>query len=170
MMSDVDRCFVCGWTGHFGCHCPDTQCYGCDEFGHFVQDCPTRFLHQEHHSSMEDFIQDIDTPTPVGSNHFPIMFKDIAEITVDHSPTPVCTVTETTTLKGTPHTPLPATATACTTLQLMDAPTMIPTVIVALHPTLNISLTGTTLTTPWTEAALTSGAPTMQHKILSLGR
>ena len=40
MVSCDDRCFVCGWTGYFGCHCPDAQCYGCDEFGHFAQDCP----------------------------------------------------------------------------------------------------------------------------------
>ena len=31
--------FVCGWTAHFGCNCPDAQCFGSDKFSHFVQDC-----------------------------------------------------------------------------------------------------------------------------------
>ena len=63
MMSGHDRCFVFGWTGHFACHCHDAQCFGCNEFGHFAQDYPIRFLHQEHHITMEDLIQGIDTPT-----------------------------------------------------------------------------------------------------------
>ena len=44
MMSNNDRCFVCGWTGHFGCYCSDAQCYSCDEFGHFAQDCPNKII------------------------------------------------------------------------------------------------------------------------------
>ena len=42
MMPNDDRCFVCGWMGHFGYHCPSAQCYSCDEFGHFAQDCPNK--------------------------------------------------------------------------------------------------------------------------------
>ena len=40
LMSNDDRCFVLGQTGHFGHHCSNVQCYSCNEFGHFVQDCP----------------------------------------------------------------------------------------------------------------------------------
>ena len=42
MMSNDDRCFVCGSAGPFGCHCPNVQCYSCDECGHIVQDCPNK--------------------------------------------------------------------------------------------------------------------------------
>ena len=65
-MSGDYRCFVCGWTGHFGCHYPDAQCYGCDELGNFAQDCPTRFLHQECHTTMVVLIQGIYIPITRG--------------------------------------------------------------------------------------------------------
>ena len=42
MISNDDKCFVCGCMGHFGHHHPDTQCDSCDEFGHFTQDCPNK--------------------------------------------------------------------------------------------------------------------------------
>ena len=34
MMSNDDGYFVCGQTGHYGCHFPNVQCYSCVEFGH----------------------------------------------------------------------------------------------------------------------------------------
>ena len=127
----------------------------------FSKTVPTTFLHQEHNVTTEDLIQGIHTPTTGGTDHTPIMVTDIGVITADHSPAPICTVTEVTTLEGPPHDLLPATATAHATPQLMDAPAMIKTGIVAPHPTLTISPGGTT---PQTKAALTPAAPTMNHK------
>ena len=51
MMSNDDRCFVCGNTGHIGCHCPNAQCYNFDSYGHFAQDCPEKIppLGTPHH-------------------------------------------------------------------------------------------------------------------------
>ena len=39
MMSNDDRCFVCGKTGHTGHHCPDVQYYNREDFVHFAEDC-----------------------------------------------------------------------------------------------------------------------------------
>ena len=50
---------------------------------------PTRFLHQEHHASMEDLVQGINTPASRGTDHTPIMVPDIGDITADHSATPL---------------------------------------------------------------------------------
>ena len=54
----------------------------------------TRFLHQEHHATMEDLIQGIDALTTGGTDHTPIMVPDIRDITAYHSPTTIHTVTE----------------------------------------------------------------------------
>ena len=83
---------------------------------------PTRFLPQKNIATKTDLIQGIDTLTTKGTDHTHIMVPDIGDISVGYSPTMVPTVTETAVLEGTPHTPLPATAAAHASLQLMDAP------------------------------------------------
>ena len=131
---------------------------------------PTRFLCQQHHATTENLVQSIDTPTTRGTDHTPIMVTDIGDNTAGHSPIPIHTVTEAATLEDTPHAVLPAMTATCTTFQLMDAPTVIPTGIVTPHPTLTISPTTATHTSPWAKATLTPAAPAMQHRILSPGR
>ena len=106
----------------------------------FCRTAPTRFLHQEHHATTEYLIQGINTPTTRGTDHTPIMVTDIGDITVDHSPTPICTVTEAAALEGMHHTLLPAMTTAYAGLQLMYFPAMITTGIVTPNPTLTIFL------------------------------
>ena len=49
---------------------------------------PTGFLHQEHHATMADIIQGINTPTTRRTDNTPIMVPDIGGITADHSPPP----------------------------------------------------------------------------------
>ena len=86
------------------------------------------------------------------------MVPDIRDITADHSPTPIHTVTEAAASERTPHAILTATTAVHATLQLMDAPVnsyvTIPIGIVVPHPALAISPAGTTHTTPWTGASL----------------
>ena len=131
---------------------------------------PTRFLYQECHTTTADFILGMVTPT-TRIDHTPIMVPHREDISTGHSPTPIPTMTEAAVLKGTPHAPLPATTAACATLQPMDAPitpcTVIPTDIVAPHPALTTSPTGTTHATPWTGASLFQATHTAQHKDLS---
>ena len=135
---------------------------------------PTRFLHKEHHATMADLIQGINTLTTGGTDHASIMGPDIGDITADHSPAPTHTVTEAAAVEDTLCTLLPATTAACATLQPMDATVtpyaVIPPGIVTPHPTLTISQTGTTYTTLQTGANLVPATPTTQHKNLSPGK
>ena len=82
---------------------------------------PTRFLPQEHHAPNTDLIHGIDTPTNKGTDHAPSIVQDVGDISAGHSPTAIPTMTEVAVLEGTPHTPLPATTAAHTTLWPMDA-------------------------------------------------
>ena len=81
-----------------------------------LRTAPIRFLLQEHHAITEDLVQGIDTPTTGGTDHTPIMVPDMGDSTADHSPAPICTMTEATTLEGMPFTLPPSTAAACATL------------------------------------------------------
>ena len=82
---------------------------------------PTKFLHQEHHTTTADPVQGIITTTTGGIDNTPSMVPDIGDDTTDCSHTPIHAMTEVTVLEGTLHTLLPATATTQATLQLMDA-------------------------------------------------
>ena len=120
---------------------------------------------------MADLIQGIDIPTTGGTDHTPAMAPSMGDISAGHIPGPCPTTTEAAVLEGTPCTPLPATAAACATPQLMDASitpcAVIPTGIVVPHPTLATSPAGATHATLHTRASLSSAHPTKQHKDLS---
>ena len=121
----------------------------------------TRFLHQEHHVTMADLIQGINISTTGGTDHTPIMVPDIS---AGNIPTLIPTAAKADVLEGTPQALLPATAAAHANPQLIDAPiaphAMIPTGIVALHPTLATSPVDATHATPWTGTSLTRATPT----------
>ena len=121
---------------------------------------PTRFLHQEFHTTMADLIQDINTSTTRGTDHTPIMTPDVADISAGHSPAPIPTTTQAAVLEGTPCALLPATTAACATLQPMDASITPYAMIVTSHPTHATSPTGTTHTTPQTRVSLVPATPT----------
>ena len=137
----------------------------------FPRTAPTRFLHQEHHTTMEHLTQGTNTPTTRGTGHTPIMALDIRDISRGHNPTLIPIVTEAAVLEGTPHTLLQATTAAHAAPQPMDAPitphAMIPTGIVTLHPTLTTSPVGTTHATPWTGASFSPATFTSHHKDLT---
>ena len=140
----------------------------------FPRTASTGFLHQECHMTKSQLAQGINTPTIRGTYHTPIMALDTGDISAEHSPTLIPTVTEAAVLEGTPHVLLPATAATHATPQPMDGPitphAVIPSGIVALHPTLTTSPVGATLANPWTRASLTPAAPTTQHKDFSPGK
>ena len=132
---------------------------------------PTRFLYQECHATMADLTQGIDKPTTRGTDHTPIIAPDIGYISAGYSPTLIPTVTEAAVLVCTHNTPLAANHAAPQPMDvLIILYAMIPSVIVALHPTLTIPPVGATHATPWTIASLASAAPTMQHKDLIPGK
>ena len=99
------------------------------------------------------------------------MVPDIGDISADHGPAAVPTMTETAVLEGTSCTLLQATTAACTTIWLIDAPitphAMLSTGIVTCHPTLTTSPTDFTPATPWTGASLTPATPITQNRNLS---
>ena len=83
---------------------------------------PTKFLHQEHHTTMTDLVWGTITNTARGTDHTPIMVPDLGDDTADCSHIPIHAMTKVAVLVGTTQTLLPATIAAHTTLQLMDAP------------------------------------------------
>ena len=171
MMSIDDRCFVCGQTGHLASTVLMPSVMAVMNLATLPRTAPTRFLLQECHATMADLIQGIDTSTLRGTYNTTIMAPDIRDISAGHSPTPIHTVTEAAVLEGTPHTPLPTTAAACATPQLMDVPVtpcaVILTGTVASHPALTTFPTDTTHPIPQTRASLASATPTAQYKDLS---
>ena len=52
---------------------------------------PTRFLHQECHTTTAGLAQGIDTPTTEGTDHTPTMAPDIGHISADLSLAPITT-------------------------------------------------------------------------------
>ena len=132
---------------------------------------PTRFLPQEHHVTKTDFNQGINIPTPKGTDHTPpIRVLDMGDLSANHNPTAIPTMTGVAVSEGIHQAPHPATAVAHAALQLMDAPITIctmthPTGKVTPHSTLTTSPTGLTHTTiPQTRASLDPATPIILHR------
>ena len=131
---------------------------------------PTRFLPQEHHATKTDLIQGIGIPTTKGKNHTPpVMVPVMGDISANHNPAAIPTVTRAAVSEGTHCIPHPATTAACTTLRPMDAPIAIcmtfPFGIITPHVALATSPTGIShATIPQTRASLALGTPTTLHR------
>ena len=171
MMSNVDRCFVCGWMGHFGHHWPCVQFYACNEFGHFALDCHNKIPPSGTPHTKTNLIQGIkythiwrDSSTP------PIMVMGIGDISTDQNPTAVHTATGAAASEGTHHVPHPASIASCAALKPRDTPFAIhtmthPTSIVTPHPTLATSPTNITYAIiSQTGAGLAPTTPTALHR------
>ena len=148
MMSNDDRCFVCRWMAVLN-------------LATLHRPVPKRILPQGHDTTKTDLIQGIDISTPKGTDHTPpTMVTDRGDISADHHPTAVPTVTGAAVSKSTHHPPHPTTAAAQTALQLMDAPIAI---CAMTHPIIT-SPDITHITFPWTGASLGPATPTALHR------
>ena len=128
--------------GHFGCHCPDAQFMATMNLAPLQRTAPTRSLPNEHNTTKTDHVQGTNIPTPRVTDNTPTtMVTDMGDISTNHNPTTIPTMTGAVVSEGTHCTPHPTTTAAHNTLWLMDAPIAICTIthstsIVTCHPTL----------------------------------
>ena len=88
----------------------------------------SRFLPQEHHVTKTDVIQGIGILTSKGTDHtLPSMVADMGDVSIEHNPTNIPTITGAAVSESTHHAPHPATAAPWLNLRPMDAP-------ITIHP------------------------------------
>ena len=117
MISNNDRCFVCGRTGHLATTAPMHSATAAINLATLYRNAPTRFFPQNHHSTNTGLDQGHDTPTPKGTDHNSITIEtDMGDISTKHNHTANPTVTGATAVtEGTHHTPHLSTTETCTT-------------------------------------------------------